>query len=90
MFIARPNAYGLSLLVLKLIKDYLQSRKQNTEIESSCSDWQDITSGIQQGLILRPLLFDIFLCDLFLEDDHNYFANYAVDTAPYLFGSIKA
>ena len=32
-------------------------------------------------------MFNIFLCDLFLEDENNYFANYADDTTPYYFGS---
>ena len=35
----------------------------------------------------RPLLFNIFLCGLFLEDENNYFANYADDATPYTVGS---
>ena len=72
---------------MKLIKDYLQNGKQRTKIGSSYSDLEDITSGVPQGSILGPLLFNIFLCDLFLEDENNYFANYADDTTPYYFGS---
>ena len=90
LLIAKLNAYGLSLPALKLIKDYLQNRKQRTKIGSSYSDWEDITSGVPQGSILGPLLFNIFLCDLFLEDENNYFANYAGDTTPYYFGSTTA
>ena len=87
LLIAKLNAYGLSLPALKLIKDYLQNRKQRTKIGYSYSDWEDITSGVPQGSILGPLLFNISLCDLFLEDENNYFANYADDTTPYYFGS---
>ena len=80
LLVAKPNSYGLYLPALKSIKDYLQNRKQRTEIESSYSDWKDITSGVPQGSILELLLFNIFLCDLFLEDENNCFANYADDT----------
>ena len=83
LLIAKLNAYGLSLPALKLITDYLQNRKQRTKIGSTYSDWENITSGVPQGSILGPLLFNIFLCDLFLEDENNYFANYADDTTPY-------
>ena len=30
------------------------------------SPWAEILSGVQQGSIVRLILFDIFLCDLFL------------------------
>ena len=34
--------------------------------------------------ILYPLLFNIFLCDLFLSTESNYFTNYADDITPYV------
>ena len=89
MLIAKLNAYGLSLPALKLITDYLQNRKQRTKISSVYSDWEDTISGVPQGSILGPLLSNIFLCDLFLEDKNNDFANYADDTTPYSVGSTK-
>ena len=53
---------------------------------------EDITSGVPQGSILGPLLFIIFLCDIFLENElkNNYFSNYADDTTPYFVGNITA
>ena len=36
-----------------------------------------------QASILGPRLFNIFLCDLFLEFEDDIFANYADDTTPY-------
>ena len=36
---------------------------------------------------MGPLLFNIFLCDLFLSIENNYFTNYADDTSPYVVGN---
>ena len=86
LLVAKLNVYGLSLPALKMIQDYLQNQKQRTKIGSSYSSWEDIISGVLQGSILGPLLFNIFLCDLFNEYQNNYFANYADETTPYIVG----
>ena len=82
LLVAKLNAYGLSRPALKMIQDYLLNPKHRTKIGSSYRSWEDITSGIPQGSILGPLLFNIFLCDQFHEYQNNYFANYADDTTP--------
>ena len=67
-----------------MIQGYLLNRKQRTKIGSSYSTWENIISGVPQGSILGPLLFNIFLCDLFLEHENCCYVNYADDTTPYI------
>ena len=38
-------------------------------------------------MIFGPLLFNIFLCNLFLTIEGNYVNNYAYDTTPYVIGN---
>ena len=85
LLIAKLNAYGFNQNALKLIYDYLSDRLQKTKVGSLFSAYLDITYGVPQGSILVcwPLLFNIDLCDLFLEDYSSDFANFADDTTPY-------
>ena len=87
LLIAKLNGYDLSLPALKLVHNYLQHRKQRTKNGTAYSLWEEIFSGFPQGSILGPLLCNIFLCDLFLTIEGNYFTNFADDTNPYVIGN---
>ena len=83
LLIVRLDAYGFDKSSLKLIHSYLTNRKQRVKINRISSSWSEILFGVQQGSILGPLLFNIFICDIFHFLEDFDIANYADDSTPY-------
>ena len=83
LMIAKLEAYGFDEIALKFIYSYLTNRKQRTKVNNSFSSWKYIESGVPQGSILGPLLFNIYINDIFWFTPDIAITNYADDTTPY-------
>ena len=71
---------------LKLIHSYLSYRKRRVKINDTYSYWSEILFGVPQGSILGPLLFNIFICDMFYFLEDFDIVNYADHSTPYCAG----
>ena len=86
LIIVKLSAYGFDVKSIASISLYLKNSQQKTKIGSTFSDSLSILFVIPQGSILRPLLFLIFIADLFFLNYDLDFASCADDTTPYICG----
>ena len=67
----------ISFNVMKFIQNYLSEQFQRVNINSNFSEWCKILLGVPQGSILGPLLFNIFIIDIFYFIQDAYICNFA-------------
>ena len=65
LLIAKLVAYGFSDTALRYVYSYLSNQKQCVRINNMYSNYQKIISGVPQGSISGPIVFNLSINDLF-------------------------
>ena len=86
LLLAKLHAYGFDQISLTFMHADLSQRLQKTKVGSNFSELLSILFGVPQGSILGPLLFIVYICDLFILNDHLEFGSYADDTTSFVYG----
>ena len=84
LLVAKLYAYGFGKSACKFVLDYLTDRTQRTKVDGEYSNYRKVNYGVPQGSILGPLLFNLFMNDIFYFINESQLANYADDTTAYL------
>ena len=83
LLLAKLKVYGYTDDALELMTAYLLGRRRGVKLDGVYSPWRTITTGVPQGSLSGPLLFNMYINDL------NYFISnmslrlYADDTTEY-------
>ena len=79
LLIAKMHSYGFSSESLTFFYSYLKRRKQSVKINNTHGVFQVLLSGVPQRSILVPILFNIFINDLFYRVKESELYNFADD-----------
>ena len=80
LLLRKLSRYGIRGPPLDLLRSYLSNRQQCVDFSGSLSGYSGVTGGVPQGSVLGPLLFIIYVNDLYRFVSPQVCVQYADDT----------
>ena len=80
LLLKKIENYRIRGIAYSMIKNYLSNKKQTVKINDNYSAFRDIEIGVSQGTILGPLLFLLYIHDIFEIGKEGDIVSYADDT----------
>ena len=73
------KSIGVGGSVLSICREFLSNRRQRVVVDGATSEWIPIVSGVPQGSVLGPLLFILYMSEMFELMENRLYA-YADDS----------